>query len=380
MKANNNSHEIAAFSLGLAAAVFLAAAAPGAAQEIINIQFGAPGLSVYTGPGPAVGSSGDVWNCVTNASGWLDPAPYGPFTDAVGVQTTVSFAFASGADGEFNNWSTNWGGPFGPLVENTVTFWGPDVLTLSGLDDSRTYDLYLINGCWDNDTGQYTVNGVTNVMTASGTWTTPWHVGNEYVVFNNVPTDGSGNIFISVAFNPNSANIDARISGLQLYTVPPTVTIVSQPQDVTVAPGGTASMNVIASGGSGTITYQWQKSVSGSFVNLTGDTDSTLTITNVQPTDAGTYHVVVTAGSSVTSSNATLTVLGNPGTIITLNPAITITNGAVGFHYQVQYSTNVNGPWSLLQDILSLPSNPYAVYDPTPATLSQRFYRAIVLP
>ncbi len=81
-------------------------------------------------------------------------------------------------------------------------------------------------------------------------------------------------------------------------------TITTQPQNVTVNVGGSATFSVAANG-SPSPGYQWRKDGS----NLSGQTSSTLSLTNVQTTNAGTYTVVVsnTAGS-VTSNGATLTV------------------------------------------------------------------------
>ncbi|MGD0651989.1 MAG: M4 family metallopeptidase [Verrucomicrobiia bacterium] len=87
--------------------------------------------------------------------------------------------------------------------------------------------------------------------------------------------------------------------------VPPTIT--TQPTNQTVVAGGTAAFSVLADG-TPPLSYQW--SFNGT--NLTGATSGSLTLTNVQLTQAGTYAVQVanTAGST-TSSNAMLTV--NPG-------------------------------------------------------------------
>jgi Leucine-rich repeat (LRR) protein len=98
--------------------------------------------------------------------------------------------------------------------------------------------------------------------------------------------------------------------------------IVTQPQSQTVAAGSNALFSVSASG-YGTLGYQWR--FNGA--TLPGATASTLTLTNVQATNAGSYVAVVsnTLGAA-TSSAATLTVL--------LRPAITA---------QPQNSTNECG-------------------------------------
>jgi YVTN family beta-propeller protein len=73
--------------------------------------------------------------------------------------------------------------------------------------------------------------------------------------------------------------------------------IVTQPSSVTVNGGGTAVFSVVAAGAP-PLTYQWQRNGT----NIVGATNSTLTLNNVQGSDAGTYTVIVTSGSGSTVS------------------------------------------------------------------------------
>ena len=82
--------------------------------------------------------------------------------------------------------------------------------------------------------------------------------------------------------------------------------ILSQPQSVTVNNASTATFTV---GASNAVYYQWQ--FQGS--NITGATNSVLTLEDVNSNQMGDYTVVV--NGSVTSSNAVLTIV--PGTIVT---------------------------------------------------------------
>jgi len=105
-------------------------------------------------------------------------------------------------------------------------------------------------------------------------------------------------------------------SGTAVLTIlsPPTIT--TQPQNLSVAAGGSATFQVAATG-SGALSYQWQKNGSA----LGGATNPSLALTDVSSSDAGTYAVVVSnAEGSVTSASATLTVTA--GTSPTA-PAIT---------------------------------------------------------
>ena len=92
-------------------------------------------------------------------------------------------------------------------------------------------------------------------------------------------------------------------------TVPTAPSIVTQPQSLTVLPGQNASFSVSA-GGSAPLSYQWYYNTN---TLLSNATSSTLTLSNVQPANAGTYSVVVSNFvSTATSTNAILTVNTNP--------------------------------------------------------------------
>ena len=96
---------------------------------------------------------------------------------------------------------------------------------------------------------------------------------------------------------------------------PPTIT--AQPQSQTVNLGATAQFSVTATG-SGTLTYQWL--FKGNPIG--GATGTTLTVTNAQTSDAGTYSVVVDNGSQVTSDGAVLTVNQPPTLAAILDQAV----------------------------------------------------------
>ncbi len=89
---------------------------------------------------------------------------------------------------------------------------------------------------------------------------------------------------------------------------PPGPNIITQPQNAVVWSGGAAPFVVNASF-DGSLTYQWQSGV----MALPGQTSAKLYFNQVTTTDSGsTFDCVVTGSSgSVTSSNATLTVIAN---------------------------------------------------------------------
>jgi len=114
-----------------------------------------------------------------------------------------------------------------------------------------------------------------------------------------VQTSDAGSYTVTVA-NP----VGSLVSNAATLTVFTTPAITSQPQNVSVTTGSTATFSV-AAGGSAPISYQWQKTG----VAISGATSSSFTISSAQSSDAGSYTVVVSNSlGSVTSAVATLTV------------------------------------------------------------------------
>jgi endonuclease/exonuclease/phosphatase family metal-dependent hydrolase len=110
--------------------------------------------------------------------------------------------------------------------------------------------------------------------------------------------------------------------GAVITTNSPAPTITQQPQSQTADIGGSVTFTVTATN-TESLTYQWKWNGAA----LSGATNTFLSLTNVQATNAGTYCVVVAnSSSSVTSSNAILTV--NTAPLITSQPAdVTVTAG-----------------------------------------------------
>jgi hypothetical protein len=114
-------------------------------------------------------------------------------------------------------------------------------------------------------------------------------------------------------------------------------TITRQPSPVSTRTGQSVSFTVAASG-STPRTYQWRKDGTPLGVATVSET---LTLTDVQLTDAGAYSVVVrNAGGSVTSADATLAV-ALPNTPAAIASPPTSTTAAIGF--EATFTATVTG-------------------------------------
>ncbi|MGH7991907.1 MAG: immunoglobulin domain-containing protein [Limisphaerales bacterium] len=128
--------------------------------------------------------------------------------------------------------------------------------------------------------------------------------------------------------------------------IPDQPSILTQPQDQTVSPGGTATFTVTA-GGSEPLSYQWYFNTNTPVANAT---DSTLTITNVQLTNAGTYSVTVSnIAGGITSSNAVLAINTNPvAPVFISQPAsqVVVIGGTASFSALAAGTAPIGYQWS----------------------------------
>jgi hypothetical protein len=116
------------------------------------------------------------------------------------------------------------------------------------------------------------------------------------------------------------------------------VNITQQPQNTSACSGSPASFSIVLTGP--TVFFQWKKNG----VNISGATNSTLNLTNVNSSDAGNYTVDILGGScgTVSSEVATLTVTAvNADVTQTGN---TLTAAQLGANYTWVDCNNGNQP------------------------------------
>ena len=178
-----------------------------------------------------------------------------------------------------------------------------------GLSNSITYEIKVVDGLLT-----LSVNGSTqsvNFFVTDPNWETNtfYFKAGDYCQ-DNVGTTNEGGL---VSFYAVSVS----------HSVTGAPSITTQPTNQTVTAGQTASFSVVATG-TVPLSYQWFFNTN---TTLAQATNATLTLTNVQPTNAGVYSVTVTnSAGSVTSLLATLTLNAPPS--ITNQPAnLTVATG-----------------------------------------------------
>jgi hypothetical protein len=162
---------------------------------------------------------------------------------------------------------------------------------------------------------------------------------------------------------------------------PPVIT--AQPVSQTLPTGSDTAFSVSADG-TAPMSYQWWHHQTNLLASATAPT---LPLTNIQPSQAGAYHVVVTnAIGSVTSAVATLTVtLNEPprfdpttGLLTAGGPVQFSFQGQAGLSYSVLWTNLLGGnpeDWPVLTNIPLLNASQPVLIQDDPTGQGQRFYR-----
>jgi uncharacterized delta-60 repeat protein len=194
----------------------------------------------------------------------------------------------------------------------------------------------------------------------------PGATASSYTV-NNVQTNASGGY--SVVLTNILGVVTSSVAQVSVRNVPQ---IIQQPQSEIARQGCTVLFSVVATAPT-PLTYQWSKDA----VPLTAATNTTLLLSDVQPSHAGLYTVVISDGfTGVTSVPAELMVMSSSGPGA---PGFTGDqfgfgiSGPVGSSFMVDSSTNLTS-WQAISTN-TFGAGMFLFLDPASSTNSMSFYR-----
>jgi hypothetical protein len=184
-----------------------------------------------------------------------------------------------------------------------------------------------------------------------------------------------GGVSIDGTYIEGTNSSDAFIAKFYSEAVPPR--FITDPQSQIVSAGMTFSLSATLTVNDPGVYLQWWFNGAP----LMGKTNLTLTITNAQPANAGSYYLVATNDGGVAQTSPALISYTDASTLtLSIHPSLTIF-GTTGRTYRIEYATQIQGPanWTTATN-LTLTSSPQVWVDPTAAIGEKRIYRTVLLP
>ena len=174
-----------------------------------------------------IGTTSESWNQATGS--------FNDLVDFEGNSSTIDITGLSGGQNE---------GPVDTIFygnSNQFSKGANQTIAISGLDIGGVYDIYIYalshnTGSWGNlaDTeraaGAFTTTNVSGNGTSqsldngiTGTDADPFTAGSNYVLFQSIVADGSGNIsIVADALDAGGASTRLHVNGLQIVSIPET--------------------------------------------------------------------------------------------------------------------------------------------------------------
>jgi hypothetical protein len=315
--------------------------------------------------------------------GGIEGSAYSQSLSGLGGAAPYIFAITAGSLPAGLNLSSSGNMTGMPLAAGTNTF-AVSATDANGCADSQTYTL-VVSGAYPIITGQ--PQSCTNIAGTTATFTVlaggAAPLAYQWFKDQTNTLAGATNAVLSLT---NVQSIDvasysvlvtnaygSATSSVATLTVLFPPVIAQQPQNRAAVVGGTAQFSVSVTGNTNR-TFQWQLSET----DMPGRTNSTLVITNIQPSDFGGYRVIVSnPDGSITSQVAHLTVAVQPQlalpefNLATLYLTVPTEIGPV---YVVEYKTALDDP--LWQELTAL-SGTGGILPVTDNNLTNltRFYR-----
>jgi hypothetical protein len=273
-------------------------------QSLIDVAVTSSLVTGKTGFAATGLTSNDFWNTYDVNSGALSNLKFADGT-ASGVGLNISGVYGVDENGAND-----------PMYGTYSWVYGYNIpVTITNLN-AGSYDFLVYghgnaneqNGVFQLSVGSQSY-GSEATSIGSDWFSSTWQEGAQYVEFTNVGVSAGETVTITAG---QGASGYAVICGLQLTDqgAMSSSFIISQPTNRAVALGETATLSVIA-GGTPPLAYQWQVNNA----DIPGATNSSLIVTNAQPTNAGNYLVIVSNQyGSVSSLTVALNVIVAPVT------------------------------------------------------------------
>ena len=173
----------------------------------------------------------------------------------------------------------------------------------------------------------------------------------------------------AVIVTNNYGSVTSSIANLYMYPY------LAMPFSGVTTDWGQTNVLSVGAWGSGSLAYQWNFNGTA----ISGATSSNLVLSGIQFTNAGLYSVVV-SNSYGSVTNTPEQVVVNPAGVSLGLYAGVIIQGTVGYHYNIQSSTNLSDPnsWNTLTNItLTSPVEFWSDYSIDVHNTPQRFYQIV---
>jgi hypothetical protein len=272
----------------------------------------------------------------------------GSWTNVTGA-TNTSYTRTNAQPADFGQYRVNITGTCGNLTSDPVTV---TQITTTKITTQPTQPSALCEGSNFDISGAVVVGQALNYVwqkQAGVTWNTiSGATSSSYSKVSAVSADGGNYRLIAsgTCYNDTSVTITVTVNSVVRITTQPTLNPSS------VCTGETTTMSVVASG---TVSsYQWQR-LDGSYQNISGATNSSYTLTNVQLSDATSFRVVLTGpcNSPINSNGTLLTVQQNiqvttqpQGSVLCAGGNFTLNAATVGTVVSYQWQQLVSGNWT----------------------------------